>query len=100
MVHTIHNVLLSQCSHSLDDDGVVAVLNDARELLGPQGPELLLHLAEGELYRVIIWTVGHIIDVAEAELPHRLLALLGGVCREVVHEQADFIVTVRLPQLS
>ena len=81
------------------DGGLLAVGYDPCHPLRPQALELLLHLAEDELDRVVVGLVGHIVDVPEAEGPHRVLALLRGVRGEVVHEDADLLALVLLPQL-
>lgn len=77
----------------------MAVLDNTCQLLRPQGPKLLLHLAEAELNTIVLRSIGNVKDVAEAQFRQRLLALLGGVRGEVVHEDADLVLAVSRAQL-
>ena len=81
------------------DSGLLCVWYDACHPLCPQAFKLLFHLAEDELDRVVVWLICHVVDVLEAERPHRVLALLRGVRGEVVHEDADLLALILLPQL-
>ena len=99
MFNTIHNILFS---HRLDGflyDGLVTALQHARDHLGPQTPKLLLHLAESELDRIEVGLVGHVEDPSEAQLPHRVLTLVGRMHRQIVHEDAYLRVSVLSPKL-
>ena len=99
MLNAIPNILLSYISNRLLDQRLVAVLDQACQLLCPQGPELLLDLAEDELDRVVFRSIGQIVDVPDAEFPHIPLRLFRRVHREVVHKEAEFLTRVRLHKL-
>ena len=72
MLNAIPNILLSYISNRLLDQRLVAVLDQACQLLCPQGPELQLDLAEDELDRVVFRSIGKIIDEPDSEFPHIL----------------------------
>ena len=56
----------------------------------------MLYFRERGLDRIEVWRIADIVDVSEAELPHRCLTLLRCVSRELVHEEAYLVVTVLL----
>ena len=97
MPDAVHHVFLVDGAPSSCDEGLMAFLYQPHELLGPQLLELSLQLGEGELDGVELRAVHHVEDVLEAELLH----LLGGalVHAEVVHEQAQLLAGVLLPQV-
>ena len=77
----------------------MAVLDDAGQLPGPQGTELLLYLREYEFDGIVLRRIGYVEDAAEAQPLHlrpRLLALVGG---EVVHKESNLIIAVLRPEL-
>jgi hypothetical protein len=75
MIHTIYNVLFPHRLHSFLNQCLVAVLNVSGEFLGPQCAECALDFAKYRFDRVVVRRVGHVVNVAEAQLPHRCLAL-------------------------
>ena len=99
MVHAVHDVSLPQSSYGFDDQRLVGVLDEPRELLGPQSPKCILQLAEGELDGVVLGSVRKIPDVPHAELLHLLRAPVAGVHGEVVGEQAELVLAVLLAEL-
>ena len=98
MIHTIHYVLFSHRLNSPWDERPVVVLDIASQLLGTQRSEDSFYFWENGLDRVVVRRIGDVIDVAEAKLPHRRLALLRGVRRELVHEQAYLFITVLISE--
>ena len=99
MVYTFNNIFLIHTLYCLFNHGLVAVLDDAGQLPGPQGTELLLYLREHELDGIVLRRIWHVEDAAEAQPLHlrpRLLALVGG---EVVHEEGDLLLSVLRPEL-
>ena len=99
MVHTVYNVSFPYRLHGLSNHGLVAVLYDSGQLPGPQRFELLLHLSEGKFYGIILWGIYDIVRPLEAQSSHLVLRPLAGVGREVVHEEADLVLPVELPEL-
>ena len=98
MVYTFNNIFLIHTLYCLFNHGLVAVLDDAGQLPGPQGTELLLYLREHELYGIVLRRIGYVEDAAEAQPLHlrpRLLALVGG---EVVHKDADLVFAICFAQ--
>ena len=97
MPDAVHHVLLVHGLPSSRDQGLVAILDEPHELLGPQLLELALQLGEHQLDGVELRAVRHVEDVPEAELLHLLGAAL--VRAELVHEQADLVFRCGLSQV-
>ena len=39
----------------------------------------------------LLWLVGHVVNISEAQPPHLVFRPLRGVGREVIHEEADWL---------
>ena len=72
MFYTIPYIFLPYIPNCLLDQRLVAVLYEPGQLLRPECLELLLNLAENELYRVVFRSIGNVIDEPDSEFPHIL----------------------------
>ena len=95
MPDAVHDVLLPHARDGLLNEGSMAVLADACELLGAQGLEDGLHLRECELDRVEVGAVRHVVDPLESEPLHLGLAFLASMGAQVVQKEADLVAVVR-----
>ena len=100
MPHARNNVLLFHALHSLGDNRLVAVLDEAHQLPRSEGLEVLFHLAEHVFDRIVLRAIGQIIDPLEAQVLHRLFGLLRFMAAQVVHEKADLVRAVDRPESS
>ena len=91
MVYARYNVLFLDLFDCLSHQRLVAVLDQAHELLGPQRLEVSFHLAEHQLDWVVVRCVGHVVDEPEAVVAHGLLRALRGVGAQVVHKEDDLV---------
>ena len=99
MVDAVDDVLLSQALDGFADHGFMAVLDHPNELHSPETLELRFELGKAELDGVEIGLVRNVVDRLEAEPAHLSLGLLRGVSAQIIHEDADLIVLVGLPEL-
>ena len=96
MFYTIPYIFLPYIPHCLFDQRLVAVLYEPGQLLRPECLELLLNLAENELYRVVFRSIGKIIDEPDSEFSHILLRFFRRMHRKVVHKKAELFMRVGL----
>ena len=98
MINTGNNVFLFDLAHCLFHHGLVAVLDEADELLGPQRLEVALHHAEHQLNRVVLGRVGDVEDPSEAEALHLFLRFFTGMYAQVIHKEANLVVAIGFAQ--
>ena len=99
VVDAVDDVALRHAPYGLLYHGPVAILDNAGQLSSSESAELLLHLGEDELDRIVLWAVGHVEDAPEPEHGHLRLGLLALVSCEVVHEQGDLLLAILISQL-
>ena len=99
MFNTFNYIFLLYLVECLLDHCLVRLADQAHEFFGPELPEVVLDLAEYKFDRIVFWTIWHIIDEPKAVVAHGLLRSVRGVRREIVHEEADFLVRVGHPEL-
>ena len=96
MSYAVNNILFPHCLYGQSNQHLVVLLPEADHLLGAQLFELALQLGKGQLDRVPLWAVAHVIAPSEAQLAHGLLRLVRGVDVQLVHEEADLVVGILL----
>ena len=76
MFNLIYYLLFLHCPDCSGNQGLVALLSESDQLPGSQSLKLVLDLAEGEFYWVILGAVGDVIDPAELQISHDLLGII------------------------
>ena len=85
MINTIYYIFLLYFVECLLDHGLVALAGQAHELLGPELPEVGLHLAKHIFYWIVLALVWNIENVPESVAGHRLLGPVRLVCLSLIH---------------
>ena len=98
MIDAIDDVPFPHCFDRLVHECLVAVLGQAHELFGSQILEVVLHFAEHKFYWICLWRVLQIVNEFEVQFAHGLLHLFGCMDREIIHEDAYFVITIRFAQ--
>ena len=76
MVHTIHYILFSHRFYCSFYQCFVSAIQNTSDSLRSQATELLLHLAKGELYWIVVRCVSNVKDPSEAQTSHSLFAFV------------------------
>ena len=98
--YTVYNILFSSRFQRFFYHCFVAVLDLPSQLLHPQHLKLLFDFAEDRLDRIQVWRIRQIPQIPDAQTSHEVLALVGGVRREVVHEEAYLGVAILLSEFG
>ena len=98
MINAIDDVSFPHRFHCLVHEGLMALLGQAHELFGSQILEVVLHFAEHKFYWICLWRVLQIVYKFEVQFAHGRLCLFGCMDREIIHEDAYFVITIRFAQ--
>ena len=98
MIDAIDDVPFPHCFDRLVHECLVAVLGQAHELFGSQILEVVLHFAEHKFYWICLWRVLQIVYEFEVQFAHGLLHLFGCMDREIIHEDAYFVITISIAE--
>ena len=93
MINALNYVFFLQFFNCLSNQRFVIVLCQAHKLLGPQGLEVGLHLAEHEFDGIIFRGVRNVVHEVEALLSHCFLGPLRCVRGQIVHEQTNLVLS-------
>ena len=99
MFNTFNYIFLLYLVECLLDHCFVRFAQHAHELLGPELPEVVLDLAEYKFDGIVFRAIWHIVYEPEAVVPHGLLRPVRSVRRKIIHEEADFLALIGLPEL-
>ena len=97
MYDAVADLFLHEALHRSHDQRVDVRPLAADEALRPLRLEPLLDLAEHQLDRVQLALVWQVKQPSNVQLLHPRLRLLGPVHRQIIHEQTDLLLAVRVP---
>ena len=98
MIYAVHYVSFFERLEGPIDDTFVGAVEVASDVLASQAAEPVQDPGEAKLDGVVVRGIRDVVDPAEAQLPHRLLAVRCTMDGKLVHEKADLGVTILCSQ--